>query len=77
MNEPKPWYKEFWPWFIIGLLGSVVLASLVTVVIAFRYADEPISGNYRKQGLAIMETKEPQEDAAQQSGGERLSPEAR
>ncbi len=30
----RPWYREPWPWIIIGLLGSVITASLVTVWIA-------------------------------------------
>jgi hypothetical protein len=30
----NPWYREPWPWIIIGLLGSVVIASLITAWIA-------------------------------------------
>jgi hypothetical protein len=30
----RPWYREPWPWIIIGLLGSVITASLITVWIA-------------------------------------------
>jgi hypothetical protein len=29
-----PWYREPWPWIIIGLLGTVIVASLVTLWIA-------------------------------------------
>ena len=42
-TPPSPWYHHFWPWFIVALLGSAVTASLVTVVIAYRHADEEVS----------------------------------
>ena len=34
-----PWYRHFWPWFIAILLGTTVVAGLVTVAIAVRGAD--------------------------------------
>jgi hypothetical protein len=33
---PSPWYRHFWPWFVVGLLGVSIAGSLTTVVIAFR-----------------------------------------
>lgn len=30
----RPWFREPWPWIIIGLIGSVMIASLVTLWIA-------------------------------------------
>lgn len=33
------WYREFWPWFIIGLLGSCVVACIMTLAIAIHYPD--------------------------------------
>ncbi len=51
-TEPEKWYKQFWPWFIISLLGSVVCASLFTLTIAFKHADRPVEGDYYRQGLA-------------------------
>jgi len=30
----QPWYREPWPWIIIGLLGTVVIASFITLWIA-------------------------------------------
>lgn len=29
-----PWYKQFWPWFLISLPASVVVASMFTISIA-------------------------------------------
>ncbi|HPG29005.1 MAG: FixH family protein [Spirochaetaceae bacterium] len=35
----SPWYRNFWPWFIVALLGTSVVGSLVTVAIALDQAD--------------------------------------
>jgi len=40
-EEIQPWYRHFWPWFIIVLLGSAVTASLYTVYLAVSTA-EPV-----------------------------------
>jgi len=34
-----PWYKQFWPWFIIALLSSAVLASFASLYFALRGSD--------------------------------------
>jgi hypothetical protein len=34
-----PWYRFFWPWFIVILLATGVIAAITTVVIAFRNQD--------------------------------------
>ena len=52
--EP-PWYRQFWPWFLILLPGSVVVAAVATLVIANRGADDLVATDYYKEGLAINE----------------------
>lgn len=66
MSESKAWYKQFWPWFIIGLLSSVVIASLVTVRIAFKNPDALVSDDYYKEGLAINQRLEQDQNAIKQ-----------
>ena len=39
MNNPrhtdtKPWYRQFWPWFIIALPCAAVVGSIATAIIA-------------------------------------------
>jgi hypothetical protein len=34
-----PWYRYFWPWFIVALLVASVAAGISTVVIAFTNQD--------------------------------------
>ena len=47
-TNPEPWYRHFWPWFIIVLLGSAVSASLYTVYLANSTA-EPVLPEYQQK----------------------------
>ena len=57
MSEPNPyggpWYVHFWPWFIVALLGTTVVAGLTTVYIAASGADSLVVDDYYKEGKAI------------------------
>jgi hypothetical protein len=48
-----PWYRFFWPWFIVILLTTSVVAGIVTVVIAFRNQDSLVDDRYYEAGIAI------------------------
>lgn len=48
-----PWYRQFWPWFIIALPATVVVAGFFMLYLAIRYSDELVSDNYYRDGLAI------------------------
>ena len=52
-GDTLPWYRQFWPWFLILLPASVVVAAISTVVIANRHADDLVVDDYYKDGLAI------------------------
>ncbi|MBU4499622.1 MAG: FixH family protein [Gammaproteobacteria bacterium] len=54
--HPKPWYREFWPWFLMSLPATAVIAGVATVVIAIQSADGMVVGDYYKAGLAINQT---------------------
>lgn len=41
-QDTKPWYRQFWPWFLISLPASAVIASLYTVSLAVRTTDSLI-----------------------------------
>jgi hypothetical protein len=34
-----PWYRHFWPWFLIALLSSAVAASFVSLYFAAHTTD--------------------------------------
>lgn len=59
----RPWYKQFWPWFLIVLPGTAVVATLYTVIIANQYADDLVIDDYYKEGLAINQQLERQNRA--------------
>ena len=63
-EQIKPWYKQFWPWFIISLPASAVIAGLITVYIAFDNADSLVADDYYKSGLAINSQIRQQQKAA-------------
>lgn len=52
-GEIRPWYRQFWPWFLIALPGAVVIAGLGTWYIAHRHADDLVVDAYYRDGLAI------------------------
>ncbi|MDJ0876978.1 MAG: FixH family protein [Halieaceae bacterium] len=52
-TTPPPWYRQFWPWFLFGLPGIVVVAGLTTWWIAANNADSLVAEDYYKEGLAI------------------------
>lgn len=34
-----PWYKQFWPWFLLSLLFSSIIVSSTFAVLSIRTAD--------------------------------------
>lgn len=52
-GQVLPWYRQFWPWFIFGLPASVVVAGIVTVLIAIEKADTLVDDDYYRSGLGI------------------------
>ena len=38
-EDTKPWYRQFWPWFIIALPASAVVGGLTTLWIALQTTD--------------------------------------
>ena len=47
-EDSKPWYRYFWPWFVIALLGSAVSASLYTLYLAST-TSEPVLPEYQQK----------------------------
>ena len=55
-HAPKPWYKEPWPWILMAGPVVVVLASLITMLIAMNTNDGLVEDDYYLKGLNIHQT---------------------
>lgn len=49
----QPWYKQFWPWFLIILPGTVVVACITTFVLFVENDVDLVAEDYYKKGKAI------------------------
>ncbi len=49
----KPWYKQFWPWFLIILPLTVVVWTILTVVLFSKNAVSLVAEDYYKKGKGI------------------------
>ena len=49
----RAWYREPWPWLLMAGPATVVVAGVITTVIAFRTSDGLVAEDYYKQGLAV------------------------
>lgn len=64
--DPKlPWWRHPWPWFLMALPMSAVLGSIVTIWLANSGADDLVSDDYYKDGLAIRQIVERDAKASQ------------
>ncbi|WP_341660725.1 FixH family protein [Vibrio sp.] len=49
----KPWYKQFWPWFLIILPLTVVVWTIITVIVFSNNSVSLVTEDYYKKGKAI------------------------
>lgn len=54
-TDATPWYRQAWPWFLISLPASAVVAGSITFYIAAAGWDGPVAADYYRKGLAINE----------------------
>lgn len=52
----KPWYRQFWFWFVFSPLIYIMIMCSITVTIALKGADDVIIDNYYKEGRMINQT---------------------
>lgn len=57
-TDTKPWYKQFWPWFVLSPLIVVIGGGVFMTFVAVKTFDGPILDNFYKDGLTIVERTE-------------------
>jgi hypothetical protein len=51
-----PWYRQFWPWFLMLFPAAAVVGGIITIRLATTSYDGVVEDDYYKQGLAINRT---------------------
>ena len=64
MPQQRPWYRDYWPWFLISLPASAVVAGFITLWLGIQSDDGIVVDDYYKQGLGINRTLARDETAA-------------
>lgn len=49
--DTEPWWKQGWPWFLISLPASVIVASAITYYVIVKYPDDETVQGAHKVGL--------------------------
>jgi len=65
VEDTLPWYKQFWPWFLIAIPVVTVTSGVAMLMIANHKPDVVVVDDYYKKGLAINMTLARDEKAKQ------------
>ncbi len=52
-SPAKPWWKEPWPWIVIGLPGSMVVIGFTLLGVAIKNGDDVVNAHPYERGLAV------------------------
>jgi len=67
----EPWYKQFWPWFIIALPASVVIASFFTLYLAVTNPDHLVVTDHEYRELkSELKAQPPAKESKKAKSGE-------
>lgn len=78
-SVPKPWYRQFWPWFVLAWPAAAVVGGFATLLIAAHHPDALVADDYYQAGLAINQDLARQQRAValELTGILRRDPQAR
>ena len=52
-EDTEPWYRQFWPWFLISIPGLTIVGAIITINLAIISDDGLVKDDYYKEGLAV------------------------
>jgi hypothetical protein len=65
-GQDVPWYRQFWPWFIIALPASAVVASFITLWLAISNPDGMVVSDDEYQRVnSELKAQEPDKSESQ------------
>ncbi|MCG8313425.1 MAG: FixH family protein [Pseudomonadales bacterium] len=53
VTDTKPWYKQFWPWFVFAIPGSAVVMGISLLYVATQNEVSMVKEEWYKDGMAI------------------------
>lgn len=56
--EARPWYREFWVWFILAILVMGLASGIGVLVIGMNNAPQMVTGDYQPLGKTLINTRE-------------------
>jgi len=69
-GEGVAWYKQFWPWFIIALPASAVIAGFITLWLAITHPDPlVIDDNEYQRVNSGLKAQSPQQETKKDEPG--------
>jgi len=70
-GDDLPWYRQFWPWFIIALPASAVIASFISLWLAISHPDQLVVNDEEYQRLrSELKAQQPVEKNIEAEAGE-------
>lgn len=52
-NNPGPWYKQFWLWFVLAIPAITIVWCMFMITVAISSEGAMVNDDYYKEGLAI------------------------
>lgn len=65
IDPTTPWYRQFWPWFLIALPLTAVIGGVITIWIAVTHETGLVKENYYQDGLSINQQLKQKQQAEQ------------
>lgn len=63
VTDTTPWYKQFWPWFVLSIPATAVVLGITLLIVATQNRVSIVQDDWYKEGLAINQRLDKQRAA--------------
>lgn len=63
VTDTTPWYKQFWPWFVLAIPATAVVLGITLLIVATQNRVSIVQDDWYKEGLAINQRLDKQHAA--------------